>query len=426
MGAAFGRGDILLPREGLEEWSVVACDQFTSDPGYWDRAEALAGDRPSSLRIVFPEARLETADFDGTVASIHAAMAAYLREGVFRELPRSMVYVERTLLDGSVRRGLVGCLDLARYDYRAGSGSLIRATEGTVADRLPPRVRIREGAPLESPHILILIDDPERRVVEPQGKRTASLAPLYDFQLMLGGGRLRGWLLDEAGCARVEEELLRLERPEAFREKYGLGPEYPVLAYAVGDGNHSLAAARECFLRLREAVGEEAAMAHPARDALVELGNLHDPSLRFEPVHRAVFGAEAEGFLSALRDWCAAAHGDRPAQRFRVLIGGREEEFSIPRPERSLAVGSVQDFLDEWAPRLGWRLDYIHGEAEARRLAEAGAVSVLLPAMEKSLLFPAVIREGALPRKTFSMGEAQEKRYYLECRRLTPADRPRR
>lgn len=420
MTAAFGKGNILLPREGLEAWSVVACDQFTSDPGYWDRAEALAGDRPSTLRVVFPEARLETADFQRTVEAINAAMSSYLREGVFRELPDSMVYVERTLLDGSVRRGIVGCLDLARYDYRPGAQSLIRATEGTVEDRLPPRVRIREKAPLECPHILVLIDDPDRRVVEPLADRAPGLEPLYDFQLMLGGGRVRGWRLGPEDCARVDRELLRLEDPAVFRERYGLGPEARPMVYAMGDGNHSLAAAKECFRRLTEALGEEAAMAHPARYALVELGNLHDPSLKFEPIHRAVFGVEEGDFLRALADWCAGARGEYPPQSFRVVTRAGERELAIPHPSSYLTVGSVQEFLDRYTARHGGRVDYIHGEEEARRLAAEGAVSILLAAMDKSQLFPTVLLEGALPRKTFSMGEAREKRYYLECRRLTP------
>lgn len=420
MTTPFCKGDILLPRQGLETWSVVACDQFTSDPGYWDRVEALAGDRPSACRIIFPEARLETADFEKTVDSINAAMARYLESGLFRELPDSMVYVERTLLDGSVRRGIVGCLDLTRYDYRAGSRSLIRATEGTVTDRLPPRVRIREKAPLESPHILVLIDDPDRRVVEPLGDRTGGMEPLYDFTLMLGGGRIRGWRMTEEDCAAVTRELARLEDPEVFERKYGLGPEVPPMVYAMGDGNHSLATAKECFRRVAEELGEEAAMAHPARYALVELGNLHDPSLKFEPIHRAVFGVEEGAFLRELESWCVSSSGDQPPQTFRVVTRNGERELAIPHPVRNLTVGSVQDFLDSYTTRRGGRVDYIHGEDEARRLAAEGAVSILLDVMDKSRLFPTVIREGALPRKTFSMGEAQEKRYYLECRRLTP------
>ena len=413
----FYPGEILLPRCDLSRWSVVACDQFTSQPEYWEEVERVAGDAPSAYRMIFPEAYLETVDFEEKIASINGTMQNYLDQGLFAAYPGAMVYVERTLLDGSVRRGILGLLDLEQYDYRKGSGSLVRATEGTVLERIPPRVRIREHAPLETPHILILIDDPEKTVVEPLRQKAPKMQKLYDFELMQGGGNLRGWLIGEAEQQQISGALGALADPEVFAGKYGV-PDTPVLLYAVGDGNHSLAAAKECWTRLKERLSPKEAAVHPARYALVELGNLHDESLKFEAIHRAVFGVEKADFLAALREYAASRSGNGAVQEVTVVTASGEVPLAIPRPDRTLAVGSIQAFLDDYLAGHGGRVDYIHGEDVVRSLAQKGAVGILLPVMEKDDLFRTVILEGALPRKTFSMGEAPEKRYYLECRKI--------
>ncbi len=413
----FYPGEILLPRCDLSRWSVVACDQFTSQPEYWEEVERIAGDAPSAYRMIFPEAYLETVDFDEKITSVNQTMQDYLDQGLFTAYPGAMIYVERTLLDGSVRRGILGLLDLEEYDYRKGSDSLVRATEGTVLERIPPRVRIREHAPLETPHILVLIDDPEKTVVEPIRKKTPEMEKLYDFELMQGGGNIRGWLIGEAEQKRISGALGALADPEVFARKYGT-PDAPLLLYAVGDGNHSLATAKECWTRLKERLTPEEAAIHPARYALVELGNLHDDSLKFEAIHRVVFGVEEEAFLAALREYAASRAGNGTEQTVTVVTASREEALPIPHPDRTLAVGSIQTFLDDYLAGRGGRVDYIHGEDVVRSLAEKGAVGILLPVIEKNDLFRTVILEGALPRKTFSMGEAPEKRYYLECRKI--------
>lgn len=386
----FVSGDILIPKAGLEQWSVVACDQFTSDPAYWQSVDKLVGGSPSALRIIFPEAYLGKVDFDGKIAQINAAMDDYLARDIFNCYSDSMVYLERTLANGSVRRGIMGLVDLEQYDYSVGSTSPVRATEGTVLDRIPPRVRIRKNASLECPHVMVLLDDPKREIIEPLATRKGELTKLYDFDLMLGGGHGAGYLLQGEDCAHITNAL-----------------EGRTLA--VGDGNHSLATAKECYRQ------------NPTpqnRYAMVELCNLHDDSLVFEPIHRAVFDVDANHLVSELSGYCAELHGDAAPQSFTLVTPQGDKVIEVPHPKEALAVGTVQRFLDSYIATNGGIVDYIHGETEARALVNSGAVAVLLDVMEKSELLPAVIRDGALPRKTFSMGEAQDKRYYLECRKL--------
>lgn len=413
----FYPGEFLLPRCDLTKWSVVACDQFTSQPEYWDKVEEITGDAPSAYKMIFPEARLETENFDKKIAEINQTMEQYLKEGLFESYSNAMIYVERTLLDGSIRHGILGLLDLEEYDYQKGSGSLIRATEGTVLERIPPRVRIREHAPLEMPHILVLVDDPQRTVVEPLQNKTNTMQTLYDFELMQNGGRIRGWLVDSQEQERICDALAVLKEQETFSKRYNIA-DAPVLLYAVGDGNHSLASAKECWNQIKKGLSPEEAASHPARFAMVELGNLHDDSLKFEAIHRAVFGVKEQQFLDALHTYAASCHGNNSPQTVTIITSTGEETISIPHPDRTLAVGSIQTFLDEYLSNHSGKVDYIHGEQVVRELAAKGAIGILLPVMEKSQLFPTVILEGALPRKTFSMGEAPEKRYYLECRRL--------
>lgn len=386
----FVPGDILIPKVGLEQWSVVACDQFTSDPAYWQSVEKLAGNSPCALGIIFPEAQLGKVDFDEKIAKINAAMDEYLAGDIFNCYSDSMVYLERTLANGTVRRGIVGLIDLEQYDYSVGSTSPVRATEGTVLDRIPPRVRIRKNASLECPHVMVLLDDPKREIIEPLAARKGELTKLYDFDLMLGGGHAAGYLLQGWDCACITDALAGK-------------------TLAVGDGNHSLATAKECYRQ------------NPTpknRYAMVELCNLHDDSLVFEPIHRAVFDVDAHHLFTRLSLYCGGLQGDAAPQSFTLVTPHGDRVVEIPHPQEALAVGTVQSFLDSYIAENGGIVDYIHGEIEARALVNSGAVAVLLDVMEKSQLLPAVIRDGALPRKTFSMGEAQDKRYYLECRSL--------
>ena len=418
----FRPADILLPRDcDLSLWSVVACDQYTSQPEYWQRVEERVGRAPSALRLILPESCLEGPDVETDIMEINTTMSRYLREGRFQEYPDSIFYVERTLDSGAVRRGLIGMVDLEQYDYEPGSGAPIRATEGTVLSRIPPRVAVRKNAPIELPHVMLLADDPDRTVIEPLSEHTDEMEPLYDFELMEQGGHLRGWRLTGEQKEQVHTALAALADPAAFRNRYHLVEDLPVLLFAVGDGNHSLATAKECYERQKRLTPPEHWANLPARYALVELDNLHDASLEFEPIHRLVFGAKPEELLSALVEYYPGAQrGDGAGHKLTYVYGETQGVVSVPDPAAQLPVGTLQNFLDWYLARhKGVRVDYIHGEDVVRKLAaQPDTVGFLLPAMGKEELFPTVIRDGVLPRKTFSMGEAHDKRFYLEARRI--------
>lgn len=403
----FGAADVLLPRVNeMEKWAVVACDQFSSEPEYWARVRREVGDAPSALNLILPEAELGAQDEQERIAQIHAAMRAYLAQGVFEKHERAFVYVERTLVSGAVRRGVVGMVDLERYDYRAGAQAAMRATEKTVVERIPPRMAIRQGAAVELPHVLLLCDDERRALIEPLTLKKDSLPLLYDFELMEHGGRIAGYLV-QGGEARALEA--RIDDYEArCMESSGL-------CYAVGDGNHSLAAAKACYEAQKAA--QDGAQDNPARFALVELENIRDDAQVFEPIHRIVTGVEPEALLSALEERCGAAQGHRVAW----IAGERRGSVTLSAGISPLAVGVLQGFLDEYLAAHGGQIDYIHGEDVLERLAQRpDAVGFLLPPMEKGQLFDSVVKDGSLPRKTFSMGHACEKRYYLEARRIAP------
>lgn len=421
MHAVFQPADILLPKNtDLTLFSVVACDQYTSEPAYWEEVARQVGDRPSTLPMIFPEYALKTTDFGAKVESINQTMQDYLKQDLFQCYPDAIFYVERTLRNGTVRRGLIGKIDLECYDYNAGSASLVRPTEGTVLDRIPPRVRIRIDAPLELPHVMLLVDDPEKTVIEPITAKKDELQGLYRFPLMMDSGSIVGYLLDDSMKQQVLTALDRLGDPDRFAEHYGVEGK-PVLQFAVGDGNHSLATARSCYQHCKETIGEEAARQHPSRYALVELGNLHDDSLEFEAIHRIITGVSPEALLTAMEQrYQLSECPDAAGQKLTVVVGDTKRQVTICNPSSNLAVGSLQSFLDEAVPALGGEIDYIHGEDVVLSLCkeQADAVGFLLPAMGKDELFPTVILDGALPRKTFSMGEACDKRFYLEARRI--------
>ena len=413
--------DILLPGKETDKskWSAVACDQYTSEPEYWKEAYAFAKGSPSTLDLFLPEAFLDPSRAAEQAEEINKKMRRYLADDLFDLYRNVFVYVERTLKNGKVRRGLVGAVDLEKYEFTPGNDAFIRATEGTVADRLPPRVAIRRNAPLELPHILLLCDDPAKTVIEPLGTHTDRLYKLYDFDLMQGAGHLRGFLVGQDEAASVAGALETLLSPASQQTKYGEDGKTPML-FAVGDGNHSLAAAKKCWEEIRETLPEEERAFHPARYALCELVNVHDESLEFEAIHRVLFGCEPQKVLAAVKvRFPGAFEGRGDGQQFSFVTNEGETVITIPDPPAKLTVGSVQAFLDDYVSAMGAKLDYIHGDNVVRELCrEENVCGFLLPAMSKSELFPAVMHDGVLPRKTFSMGEACDKRFYLECRKI--------
>ena len=417
----FQPADILLPRGcDMSLWSVVACDQYTSQPEYWQRVEERVGKAPSTLRLILPESCLEGPDVELDIMEINATMSRYLRGGVLEEHPACLIYVERTLSNGAVRHGLMGMVDLEQYDYEPGASTMIRATEGTVISRIPPRVMVRKNAPMELPHILLLADDPEKTVVEPLAERTAEMTLLYDFELMEQGGHIRGWKLNDTCMEQVAKALEKLAEPERFHARYGT-KDNSVMLFAVGDGNHSLATAKECYERRKKLTQPEQWPNLPSRYALVELGNLHDDSLEFEPIHRLLTGVDPERLLADLRSaFPASFEGEGEGHVLYYAYAEKEGAITVPSPAAQLTVATLQGFLDRWlAGRWGAKIDYIHGADVAKELAQKpGSIAFLLPAMKKEELFPTVIHDGVLPRKTFSMGEAHDKRFYLEGRRI--------
>ena len=435
MSIPFQPAEILLPdfsKYTGTPWSCVACDQYTSQPDYWEGADAVAADAPSTLRLIIPEVYL--AETDARKPLVLQAMEDYLGE-VLVAHPDTMILVERRLRSGETRWGLVGMVDLMTYDYKRGADSLIRATEATVAERIPARTAIRRDAPVELPHIMMLIDDRGRTVIEPlvklvreSAKTVAepwivgkdSLPIAYDHELMQDSGHLTGYFLPPALMAQVEEALAALITPEAMATRYGKEGLAPLL-FAVGDGNHSLAAAKTCFEEVRAALGDEAAMKHPARYALCEVVNLYDESLRFEPIYRVVFGVEPREVLTAFEAYIGELRGGASPQTVTWVSGEEEGKLTVPSPSVALPVGTVQDFLDGYmknAPE-GAYIDYIHGEDTTRALAaRPHAIAFLFDGMAKEELFSTVISDGALPRKTFSMGHAEDKRFYTEARRI--------
>ena len=378
--------DILLPKDAdMHKWAVIACDQFTSDQAYWDRVRATAGDAPSTINLILPEAELGTEKEEEHTALINRTMEKYMAEGVFETYADSFVYVERTLENGTIRKGLVGKLDLDAYDYNVGSTSAVRATEKTVVERIPPRQRVRRNAPIELPHILMLCDDHEKVLIEPVAAKKDQLKKLYDFDLMEDGGHITGWLVEGEDVAEFQKVLA--DYVEHVGEKYADLEGVPML-FATGDGNHSLATAKSCYEELKANNPGVDLSNHPARYALVELENIHDE-------------AAEEGFEVA---W---------------YIGDKTGTVKLDPAKSELAVGVLQAFLDDYLKEHPGDIDYIHDDDALIDLAKQdNAIGFLLPGMEKSQLFRGVIHDGALPRKTFSMGHSREKRYYLEGRKI--------
>ena len=423
--------DILLPKYeiDLSKWAVVACDQFTAEPEYWSRIEKETHNLPSTYHLILPEAYLGTAQAKTHQTEVNPTMEKYVHEGIFQEV-EGFIFIEREIGSG-VRQGLIAALDLEQYDYQPDSQSLIRATEGTIVDRLPPRIAIRKDAPLELPHIMVLIDDPDFSVIRHLSEIKDKLEKIYDFELMAGGGHLRGYHVKDL---TIEEQIVNalkeLASADWQKNRYGTS-DHPLL-YAVGDGNHSLATAKSIWENIKPDADEN----HPARFALVELVNIHDPAIVFEPIHRILMnlnfdlGSEMETFFDGkletetFNDYTSVkskVDSKRGAdQIFGWLTPSKMAAVSISNPPHTLTVGSLQKFLDSLKVKYPEvEIDYIHGdEAIIELSSKAQNTGFVLPAMDKFKLFEAVIKDGPLPRKTFSMGEANEKRYYLEARRI--------
>jgi uncharacterized protein (DUF1015 family) len=419
----FEPANILLPNNKVDmsKWAVVACDQFTSEPKYWQEVEAFVGDAPSTLKVTLPEVYLESADGQNRIENINRTMQAYLDNNLFNELKDSFIYVERTQRNGVKRKGLMGVVDLEMYNYNKGSQSLIRATEGTVIERIPPRVRVRQNAALELPHIMLLIDDNNKTVIEPLAAKKGSFEKCYDFQLMQQSGSIKGYKVDEENTQCITDALSQLVEKQSFEKKYNV-QDKGMLLFAVGDGNHSLATAKECFERLKGALPEAQWQSHPARFALVEVVNVHDEALEFEPIHRVVFDVNPQHMLAELEKFYDISFEEvkeKNAQFFEYITAQGKRRVWIKNPSSNIAAGTLQSFIDYFVKQYGGKVDYIHGDDVVKTLSALPSnIGFLLPPMNKSDLFKTVIIDGVLPRKTFSMGHAWDKRFYLECRKL--------
>lgn len=408
MSNCFVSADILLPdfnKVSGEKWAVVACDQFTSQPEYWEKAAEIVGDEPSALNLILPEAYLNKQDI--LMPKISVYMKEYCKN-ILELHANTYIYIERCQSDGKIRHGLVGAVDLECYDWRAGSITPVRATEGTVPERIPPRVVIRRQASVELPHIMLLIDDVEKKVIESLSDKKDNLTLAYDFDLMLGGGHISGWFVEGDNANYISETLTDLFNKNNCN-----------MNIAVGDGNHSLATAKTVYEQLKQEIGE-AALTHPARYALAELVNIHDEALEFEPIYRIVSGTDVDKFICEFKEYCSNLNGNADAQRIEYVYGDVCGEMRVSHPANQLAVGTVQTFLDTYVKcHPECEVDYIHGEDNVKSLAQKeGTVGLLFSGMKKSELFPSVVSDGSLPRKTFSMGHAEDKRYYVEARKI--------
>lgn len=413
----FTTADILIPKnENMEKWCVVACDQYTSEPSYWSEVESIVGDNPSTLRLTLPEIYLEDDDVSERIKKINETMSDYLDKGIFKTLENSMIYVERTTLDGRVRKGIIGKIDLEDYDYNKGSETMVRATEKTVIERIPPRMKVRENALIELPHIMLLIDDEKKDIIDNLDKVVTKDEMVYDVDLMQKGGHITGYKLKDENVNDILSKLDALADKNVFEDKYGVSDK-GVLLFAVGDGNHSLATAKATYNKLKES-NASLDVLNKARYALVEVVNLHSDALEFEPIHRVLFDIDTDDFMRELNKYYDI-NKTKMGQKIHIITKDIDDDFYIDNPKSNLAVGSIQLFIDEYLENHKGRVDYIHGDDVTRSLGKKeNNIGILLPKMEKNDLFKTVILDGALPRKTFSMGHSYDKRYYLEARKI--------
>lgn len=418
MKIPFRAGNILIPKKtDMTKWSVVACDQYTSEPEYWNEVTKIVGDAPSTLNLTLPEIYLEESDVNERIKRINENMDKLLAEDFFNELEDSMIYLERTQGDGKVREGLMGIVDLEDYSYEVGSQTLIRATEKTVIERIPPRVKVRENAKLELPHIMILIDDEKKDIIESLKKKVTETDVVYDFDLMKNGGHIKGYKLNGEVINEINTKLENLADKDYFEKKYNVHDK-GILLFAMGDGNHSLATAKACYENLKKTMSKEEYLNHPARYALVELVNLHSSALEFEAINRVVFDVDSKKLVEELNKYYTINENGN-GQEFELVTSNGVKKLYIENPKSNIAVGSIQIFLDEYLKNNSGKIDYIHGDDVTKELTLKGNnVGFIFKPMKKEELFRTVILDGALPRKTFSMGHSYDKRYYLEARKI--------
>ena len=395
------KADILIPKNvDMKKWAVVACDQYTSEPEYWEEVAEFVGNEPSTLNLMVPELYLEDVDIAERIKKVNIKMDEYISNEVFNVLKDSIVYLERTQQNGKIRKGIIGMVDLECYSYEKGSQSLIRATEGTIIERIPPRVRIRENASLELPHVMLLIDDENQDIIDKLRYEVDENQALYDFDLMQNSGHMKGYKLNESQIRKIMDGLERLSDNVNFNKRYNT-QDKKTLLFSVGDGNHSLATAKTCYENLKKELSSEEYENHPARYALVEIVNLHSEALDFEPIHRVIFGINPEHVINELKKYyITSENGD--GQKIKYVYKEKEGTLVIKNPKSNLAVGSLQMFIDEYLKNNFGKIDYIHGDDSVEKLAiQEGNIGFLLPSMEKCDLFKTVILDGALPRKTF-------------------------
>jgi len=393
--SAFTPADILIPKGcDMEKWSVVACDQYTSEPQYWKECRDFIEDSPSTLDLVLPEYLLKSENWEENIPAIHDNMQKYMERGMFDTYENAFIYIERTLKDGSVRHGLVGKVDLERYDFDPEKNADIRATEGTVLDRIPPRMKVRENAPLELPHVMLLCEDLGGDIFNTARSNLGDV--VYDFNLMQNSGHLKGYVVNSSACEEICDVLAdRL--------------------ILVGDGNHSLATARACWFKLRDTLSEEERENHPARYALCELVDLYDEALKFEAIHRVLFDVNVDDLKAKIK----ALPQSEKSLPVILYHKGVSEEISLPCGPSQLPLDDLQPLLDNYIKEFGGSIDYVHGDDSSKALADAdNTLAILLPSMPKESLFDAIIEGGVLPRKTFSMGHAEDKRFYCESRKI--------
>ncbi len=423
--------EILMPKKGtdLEKWSVIACDQYTSQPEYWNKADELIGDAPSTLRLTLPEVYLEEDDVMERTNTIHETMKTYLKDGLLEKLPKGVVLTERFSGADVPRRGIVISVDLDAYEYQSGSQSLIRPTEKTVVERIPPRLQVRKGASIELPHIMILIDDPDRSIIEPLFDQKDSFEVLYDTDLMQKGGHINGWFIPQGSVTdEIEEKLSHLGDRDIFNAKYNCTEEQALLPYAVGDGNHSMATAKAYWEEIKATLTPEEMESHPARYALVEIVNIHDESLIIEPIHRVMFNLEEQNLFDFLKAFyqengASLSIDDKQldgAHSFPYCTKNGKGILNVTNPKWAIPVATLQAALDAYLEaHTETKIDYIHGDDVVTDLgSKEGNLGLFLPDIAKNDLFKGVVFDGVLPRKTFSMGEAHEKRYYMESKMI--------
>jgi len=435
--------EIYLPNSSMDwnKWSVVACDQYTSQPDYWNEVKVYVWDAPSTLNITFPEIYLEDDDREERIRNIKLNMEKYMNNWVLQNIGEWFIYIDRETSNTKSRKGLIIALDLEKYDYRKDSQTLIRATEGTIVDRLPPRIKIRDGAPFELPHIMVLIDDPEKQVIEPIAEELDKHKKLYDFDLMMEGGHITGYQINnEETVSKIVWWLQKLADKEIFKNKYNIWDDLWVLLFAMGDGNHSFATAKAIWEEKKKNLSLEEMQNHPARFALVEINNVHDNGINFEPIHRVLFDIDNDDFFNKMAEYFKSIWSELFVEHYNTkdeLKGnlkesshdihycrGMNEEWYmilwIKNPKLNLEVWNVQVFLDKYlVDHPEAKIDYVHWEEVTEQLGrKRWNFWLLFPIMDKSDFFKTVVVDWALPRKTFSMGEAEEKRFYLECRKI--------